>query len=105
MGSTEIMLGMQMQKTNFAMKTIFTTLARVGRCLWPHNERRWAKIDCAQGIYWKLRQHKNGPGIVFTALSFIATYAAHADQLLNEPFYGDHFEKNFGISVPPNMSV
>merc|ERR1712110_847049 len=35
----------------------------------------------------------------------MTTYAALTDQLLTEPFYGDHFENQFGITIPENTSL
>jgi len=97
---TEKMLHTQIHRTNAAMEGIFTTLEEVGRCLWPHNKRAYAKIGCAERVYRPLREIHGHAGVVFLALSFAVAYAHFTDDLLEEPWYGDLLEQEFGIELP-----
>jgi len=97
---SEKKLHMQIHRTNAAMQGIFASLEEVGRCLWPHNHRSYAKIGCAERVYRPLRESRGRAGIVFLALSFAVAYAHFADDMLKQPWYGNVFEQEFGIELP-----
>jgi hypothetical protein len=100
----EVMLSKQIQRANFELVRLLQTIESVGRCLWPHGDRRWSKANCVQAIYMPMRGQDGTVGMLFGALSSAATYARSADALLEKPVYGDSFKTIFGIDLPQDTT-
>jgi len=95
----ELALENQVQRTTKAKIEVFETLVNLGKCLYPHGTRAWAKRNCVSALYFRLLQHDGKSGILYEALSFMAYYGFGVDELLKEPFYGKWYKEEFGIAT------
>jgi len=98
-------LAAQVQRSMYHMRMLFEAIEDVGRCIWPHGERRWTKANCAAAIYMPLREKNRKPGLLFEAIAFSASYAALVDDIVATPIYTDLFSEYFGINLPPQASL
>jgi len=94
-----------MIRTHKVMEAFFQTVAAFGRCMNPGINRnetgdRRAKVLCAQRVYRPLRQNRNLPGQLWSALTYVAEIMKATDDLLTTPHYGNIMEEKFGTPVP-----
>jgi len=87
----------QIHATNKAKLELFETLASLGRCTWPHGDRAWSKVNCVETMYFKLLQSDGQSGILYSALAFMAYYGFRLDELTDQPFFEQWYEREFGI--------
>jgi len=76
---------------------LFETLGSLGRCLWPHGERSWSKVNCAENVYFRLLQSNGHSGILYGALTFMAYYGFRLDELTGQPTFEEWYDREFGI--------
>lgn len=95
----ELALENQVQRTTKAKIEVFQTLVGIGKCLYPHGTRAWAKRNCVSALYFKLLQYAGKSGALYQALSFMAYYGFGVDELLKEPLYGKWYKEEFGIET------
>merc|ERR1712232_471203 len=86
----------RIRAANQAKIELFDTLASLGRCMWPHNNRSRSKINCVEAMYYSLLQSEGRAGILYSALAFMASYGFRLDELGNEHVFGDFYEREFG---------
>lgn len=80
---------------------VFGIIVELGQCMNPEGENDRAKTSCANRLYRPLRQDKDLPGILWTALVYMSTVMRVTDDLLIEPHYGDVMQSHFGVTPPP----
>jgi len=92
----------QLFATGRAKLRLFNTLADLGRCLYPHGDRAWSKINCVESMYYKLLQSKGQAGMLYGILSFMAYYGFRLDELATKPFFEKWYQEEFGIQKEAN---
>jgi len=80
---------------------VFGIIVELGECMNPEGDNDRAKTSCANRLYRPLRQDKDLPGILWSALVYMATVMRVTDDLLIKPHYGNVMESHFGVTPPP----